>query len=243
MKNKILSLLISMISLAYSVSANEGFQKGFYAGVSLGGSSFKGKRSDRHVSNDGTTFQLSKGASIKDTSERGEAFLGYFLPFFQKKLGISVEGFYGFSKLSHMIRKDIGALAPLAGFGAPNLGSYLQERLKISRSFGGNFRVGPIINAHHFIGAILGIESTRFIRYHEDGVGKEFHKVSKQKAGFQYGLTYQYAWNNSSIGIDLKQTRFSSITLSKADSTNAITTTSFKPNINSLVVRYTYRFY
>lgn len=84
MKNKILSLLITMISFVYSVSANDGFQKGFYAGVSLGGSSFKGKRSDRHVSNNGTAFQLSQGASISNTSERGEAFLGYFSHSFNK---------------------------------------------------------------------------------------------------------------------------------------------------------------
>lgn len=235
MKNKILSLLIGISSITYSVNASDGFQKGFYAGVSLGGSSLKGKRFDHHASNDGTIL-LNKRSSLSNTSERGEAFLGYFFPFYQNKIGISFEGFYGFSKLSHRIRHDMGLLAPAAG-------TYLQERLKTSRSFGGNVRLGPIISDHHFIGAILGVESTRFTRYHEDGVGNEFHKVSKQKAGFQYGLTYQYAWNNSSLGIDLKQTRFSSITLSKADSTNAITTTRFKPNINSLVVRYTYRFY
>ncbi|AIL12819.1 hypothetical protein IM40_03665 [Candidatus Paracaedimonas acanthamoebae] len=236
MKNKMLSLLIGISCIAYTANANEGFQKGFYAGVSLGGSSFKGKRSDWHVSNDGTMFQFSKGASISNTSERGEAFLGYFLPFYQDKLGISFEGFYAFSSLNHRIRHDLEI--------QPGIGFYLTERLQTKRSFGGSFRLGPIIHKKHFIGTILGFESARFTRSHEDGVGKEFHKVSKQKAGFQYGLTYQYAWNNSSsIGIDLKQTRFSSMTLSKADSTSAITTTRFKPKINSLVVRYTYRFY
>lgn len=237
MKRKILSLFIGISSISYGANAVDGFQKGFYAGVSLGGASFKGKRSDRHVSGDGTIYQLSKKASISDTSEKGEAFLGYFFPLFQNKAALSVEGHYAFSKLNDRIRYDLGLLAGIGG-------TYLTERLKTSRSFGGNMRVGPLMNDHHFVGAILGFESARFTHYHEDGVGNEFHKTSKQKVGFQYGLTYQYAWNtSSSIGIDLKQTRFSSISLSKADSTNAITTTRFKPNFNSLVVRYTYRFY
>lgn len=238
MKRKILSLLIGISSISYGAIAAEGFQKGFYAGVSFGGSSFKGKRSDRHVSGDGTLYQLSENASINDTSERGEAFLGYFFHLFQNKAAISVEGFYAFSKLSDRIRYDAGLLAGIGG------GSYLTERLETSRSFGGNMRIGSLINNQHFIGAILGLERTRFTRYHEDGVGNQFHKTSKQKFGFQYGLTYQYAWNtSSSIGIDLKQTRFSAMTLSKEDSTNARTTTKFKPNINSVVVRYAYRFY
>ncbi|MBN9413411.1 MAG: outer membrane beta-barrel protein [Candidatus Paracaedimonas acanthamoebae] len=233
MKNKMLSLLIGISAISCMSHANEGFQKGFYAGVSLGGSSFKGKRSDLHVSGN-QSFQTNK--TIRNTSERGEAFLGYFFPFYQNKIGVSFEGFYAFSSLEHTIRNTLEL--------QPGTGTDVTERLQTKRSFGGNFKIGPIIHNRHFIGAILGVESTHYTRYHDDGFGQEFHKVSKQKAGFQYGLTYQYAWNDSSsIGIDLKQTRFSSIKLSKADSTNAVTTTRFKPNINSLVVRYTYRFY
>lgn len=233
MKNKMLSLLIGISTLSCAAHANEGLQKGFYAGVSLGGSSFKGKRSDVHVSNT-QSFQTSN--TIRNTSERGEAFLGYFFPFYQDKIGVSFEGFYAFSSLEHTIRNTLEL--------QPSTSTDITERLQTKRSFGGNFRIGAILQKQHFIGAILGLESTRFTRSHDDGFGQVFHKVSKQKAGFQYGLTYQYTWNDSSsIGIDLKQTRFSSMKLSKADSTNAVTTTQFKPNINSLVVRYTYRFY
>lgn len=235
MRHKLSPLLISALSLIYGAHANEGFQKGFYAGASLGGSSFKGKRSDRQVSNDGTVFQLSQNASINDTSERGEAFVGYFLPFFQNKLGMSLEGVYAFSSLEDKIRKNLNLV--------DGLGTYLEEKIKTSRSFGGNFRIGPILNGQHFIGAILGFESTRFTHYHADGVGNEFNRSSKHKIGFQYGLTYQYAWGNSSIGLDLKQTHFSSIKMSNIDSTNAVSTTRFKPKINALTLRYTYRFY
>jgi hypothetical protein len=237
MKRKISLIMLYCFVLSSSLMAESGLQKGIYAGVSVGGSSLGGERSDRHISAGPPprAFQLSQNKSIKDTSERGEVFLGYFYPFLQQGIGVSCEGFYGFSRLRDTIRSDLGLLAPAAGV-------FIQESLEVSRSFGGNVRVGPIIQQNHFLAAIVGFETARFSRYHEDGVGREFHRVSKFITGFQYGISYQYGWDKSTIGIELKQTRFPATKIEKISPTNALTTTNFKANVSSLLVRYTYRF-
>ncbi len=238
MRKKVSIIVTSIVTLSTSLMAEDGLQKGFYAGVSIGGSDTSGDRSDRHISAGPppVTFQLSQNKSIGDISERGEVFLGYFYPFMKPGIGVSVEGFYGFSRLKDPVRSDLGLLAPAAGV-------FIEENLEVSRSFGGNVRLGPIIRQNHFLAAILGFETARFSRRHEDGIGKEFHHTSKFVTGFQYGISYQYGWGNSTIGIELKQTRFPSTKLEKLSPTNALSTTNFKLNINSLMLRYTYRFY
>jgi len=217
--------------------ANCALQKGFYAGVSVGGSSLGNKRSDQHISAGPpvTTFQLSQNKSMKDTSERGEIFVGYFRPFLNNTLGASVEGTYGFTRLRDLVRTDLGLLGGVAG-------TFIDETLEVSRSFGASVRVGPIIKQKHFLAGILGFETARFSRNHADGIGKEFINTSKTITGFQYGLSYQYGWDNSTIGIEFKQTRFPSTKIQATTPTNAVPITDFKPNINSLMIRYTYRF-
>lgn len=233
-------LIIISISVTFSSEtiADSGIQKGFFAGFSAGGSATDGDRSDRHISAGPPpeTFPLSQDKSVKDISERGEVFLGYFYPFTKPSIGISFEGFYGFSRLKDPVRSDLGLLGRDAGV-------FIEENLEVSRSFGGSVRIGPLIRQNHFLAALLGFEIARFSRRHEDGIGKEFHHTSKYVTGFQYGISYQYGWGESMIGIEFKQTRFPSTKLEKLSPTNALSTTNFKLNINSLMIRYTYRFY